>query len=205
MSLFMDNEAFSQNRARPTFRSLHTSISASQAAAFTERRNLRRNFLSTHISRPVVATENVEGDTGSNEAAQELGSMSINEHDEHVENFENMLRHMMAVGGHAAGIFPVGDDMDDMDEDVDDSLDTEDNHLPIPGIAMADGSVLHERGQRRGMKEDVYDEEGVRLPDPVKHQRLLGGGSSRRIVGQSRFSQSMRRNGKQYILYHKFQ
>lgn len=200
----MDNENFLHSDSppvinRPTFHDLYNSVGATNASRSM---NSHRIFRSSHLPRPVQTAEgdhaegdHAEGDIGTNGTAPDLEPMSIEESD-HMAHLDEILRHMMMVSGHQpmGTIFHGSDDIVEEDGDVEDSLDSDNQP---PGIAMSNVSLLRERGQRRSMKEDLYDEEGVRLPDPVKQQRLLGGGSSRRFAGTGRGVR--RRGGKRLV------
>jgi hypothetical protein len=90
----------------------------------------------------------------------------------HQDHLNNVLRNLMqsSIGRHVGNT----DDNDGGAMDMSGMM----GGMSLPGMMAAyERSQQQERGARR--TEDQYDEDGIRLPDPVQRERLVGGFSPR--------------------------
>jgi hypothetical protein len=90
----------------------------------------------------------------------------------HQDHLNNVLRNLMQSS--------IGRHMGNTDDGDSDAMDMSGmmGGMSLPGMMAAyERSQQQERGARR--TEDQYDEDGIRLPDPVQRERLVGGFSPR--------------------------
>jgi hypothetical protein len=198
MSLYMDTSLADQHppprlRSRPTFRALQGSIQ-------TDRRYRTPRNRSHRVS---TESQTVRVDTSvSSETAQGSDNALPNAEDDAEQQSRDESFLLPSAAMHAARIRQLaesvlrihssGDLSDDEDEDEGEGDDDdfiheeaevvnhtegEDRHITMPSDTRPRAGILRssQSRQRENRNVDEFDEDGVRRPDPVRQQRLIGG------------------------------